>query len=427
MKNKTNFSVIQIFLIVGLFGTIALSQDNQLKFKLENIHTTIEKPIGMFSIEDASGPVRHIINTEKELFFCDGEFSVINTMEIPHEAMIYLSEKHQYFIVKNSISEYSIKFTLIDYTGQKYWVKKVSLGRNTQNVEFVPMDNGTVFQVDGDSLFVTVYSKNGEVINREILFSDMKRNYSKSVCYDVSDNGEYLVILTERQKPIRSGIVMGRPPRHRSKEELDRLMEDKQLTERVDGEPTIFLFNNQGTLLRQTRVEQESPVRIFISDDGNLIMYLVEDIDKKEHEYSLSLIDSEFNKIFSKTTTIRPRAALFLENEIIISYTNEKIEFITALEKRSGKEIWTKKLDHRCSFLYEDSGNIFALLNKMRTYSSPEGNYWLLEFDRSGNIISQTDLGLINNNNIWSLQNIGKNIKGKYFIKGNRLNVIMKY
>jgi len=432
---------LKVIVVIGLLPIVLLPQSGKkTMFKLEDVKTDIENPIAIISVEKPANdisPIHYIVRTEHELLFCDGKFNVINRRKTSIGTSIICSKKSRYLLLKNIKSEYENKIALIDNNGKLYWSKTVS-----SDFAHYPTDyNGNVFQFEYEKSIFTTISKDGEILNKTELFENpeicpTRRNY-----LDISESGKYCVLLTEireSQERVALGSARGRRrlsqspmPKRKPSPQAKRMrppIEDTvRYTKRKDGEPTLFLFDYNGVLLRKLRAEEEQPAKVFINDDGSLIFYAVKDIDTQNGEYTIALVNNNLEKIFSKSFSSYPRSVLFTQNSIIIGYLEKNTENeykLSALDKNSGTEIWTRELKYApVSLLNTDNQRFEVFVCTKATFQNPIKTYWMNTYDMSGNILSQIEIGNIENEGIRSVR-YRKKYDNRYFTIQKRINVL---
>lgn len=447
MRRKLNWYLTQFILIVNYLTAIGLSQNEQKKiFKIEEVHTDIQNPIGIITVDepfDKSSSIQHIVRTEQELLFCDRNFNVINRRITSINTKIISSKKSWYLLLENINLESEKKtivgqmeIVLIDYNGKEYWSKIIPIYYNEDySIAYYPIDyNGIVFSFDSENSTLTSISKNGEVLNKTELFENTK-SPGRRTYLDISESGEYCVILSEiRESQEKVLIGRGRPgkPIPIPQMQINKHVEDTlRYCERIDGEPTLFLFDYNGVLLRKLRVEEEQPSNVFISDDGSLILYAVQDIDNHNGKYIIALVDNNFKKLFSKSILGYPMSLLFTQNSIILGHLEKggKKYKLLSVDKNSGAEFWAKELKNAPISFFETDNQSFEIINcSEATIENPLKtlkNYWIDKFDLAGNLLSQIEIGNIENEDIYSIRYREKH-DNRHFIINKKINVLKK-
>jgi hypothetical protein len=393
MKRISNSFFLRFVFIVSLLSGIGRTQQSK-QMVIKEIQTDIQNPTGIITIDepfDKSSPVRQIVRTEQELLFCDENFRIINRRAIDGQQMILSKKGYFLLLYKKLQSNSKVNFTLIDYKGNEH-LQFSQFADKYHDIDVILSDNGTIFILDLSTLKLATIAKSGEYINKINLFDKYEGYPYKNIKIEVSKSGEYCIILTEKKPSNRPEFLARNRVRHINPG-------TPEYSERIDGEPHLFIIDTKGEILRSVRVAEEEVRALFINDDASMILYTVGDIDSKENYYITTLVNNKLEKIFSSNFPFVPGKVLFMEEAIVIGYWSikEKCSKISLFDKNTGGEIWSTKLDYAPLTilnpnLKDQTFNLIAC--STATIHSPS-IYWIYTFDLSGKILSKNEIGKV--------------------------------
>jgi len=431
------FSLFLIFvIIIALIPKLGLTQPSK-QIVIKEIQTDIQNPTGIITIEglsNKSSPIKQIIRTDQALLFCDENFQVINQRSLKKNTRITCSKNFKYLLVDDQTIndkkgfEKTKELTLIDNNGKEFWSKTGIIEGEEDKIYYKPSDyNGNVFQVDHDYSTLTTISNDGKNISKVELFENMEYRPGRRLIMDISKSGEYCVVLTEKFNSHARTASSARIERIIANNKI--LREDTmKVIEKEVGEPSLFLFNYDGVLLNKMRVQGEQPSSLFINDDGTLIFYAIQNLDTHDDNYIITLINNNFEELFSKSISGHTITVLFTNNLLIITYLDtidDKFKLV-ALDINTGFISWINELRYVPVSLFEIDNQSFSLTTCSEVVGElPSESYWYNVFDLTGKSIAQLEIGPIENEYLYTIKP-SMYLNNRYFIYNNKIKMINK-
>ena len=437
MKRVSISFFLRFVFIVTLLSGIGWTQQSK-QMVIKEIQTDIQNPTGIITIDepfDKSSPVRQIVRTEQELLFCDENFRIINRRSLKKNTRITCSKNYKYLLLDDQKIndkkgfEKTKELTLIDNNGQEIWSKTGIIEGEDDKIYYKPSDyNGNVFQVDHDYSTITTISNDGKNINKFELFESIEYRPGRRLYMDISKSGEYCVVLTEKFNSHARTASGAKIERIIANNKI--LREDTmKVIEKEGGEPTLFLFNNDGVLLNKMRVQGEQPSNVFINDNGTLIFYVIQNLDTHDDNCIITLINNNFEELFSKSISGHLITVLFTNNLLIITYLDtidDKFK-LAALDINTGFISWINELRYVPVSLFEIDNQSFSLITCSEVYGElPSESYWYNVFDLTGKSIAQLEIGPVENEYIYTLKP-NMYFNNRYFIYNNKIKMINDY
>ena len=422
MKRSSCLTVIRLIFIVLLSHNTVLSQS---LYKLEESKKEIDNPESIITIKEnfRHENIKHIIKTNSKLLFLDDSMNITQERKIS-KARIITSKKNSYFIIDEKKQDLQKDITLIDCSNNEYW-KKTFKHNEEDVITFLPTDyNGNVLIFNHQNMILTTYSSKGNVVNKHQLFSDFSKNPDKRVFVDMSESGAYCVILAEKRFSLEAGKHLVHSARIDTNNRARVSLEEKQINwERTDGEPQLFLFDFNGVLLKKMNTEEERPVKLFINDDGQYIIYIVEDIDSKNLKYHFALLNNKLETIFEKIISYYPVDILFQDDQIVIaSYdATANKNFLLAITMYDGSEIWKEEIENPIISISGSNNSIKIITQSVQTINK-NAETSILYFDNSGNLIDYFNIGELKYiSKVKSVKSSIPYINTDYFIIENKI------
>jgi len=413
-------------MITGFLYSAALSQNMQNVYRIEEVKLNGDNPEYIITVNDPlnDSNIGQIIRIKSELIFLDESFNVIQKRKFDKGPTI-VSKRCNYLILLEKKQRLEKDATLINYIGKELWKKTIRYNEEDV-ITFHPTDyNGNVFMLNHQNMVLTTISTEGNVLNEYHLFDNCKTNPDKRVYIDISETGIYCAVLAEKQFSLESGTFTAKSAvQDKTSQSRSSIAEKQVQWERTDGEPQLFLFDNNGVLLRKMNTEEERPVNLFISEDGNNILYIVEDIDSDEPRYLITLLTNQFEKMFVKETNLYPILSIFMDNQIVIATYDvaSNKNLLLSLNINNGSELWMNELENTpLSLKIGLNHNIELITQSIKTINE-ESKRWVLLYNKSGEIIDRIEVGEVNCiSKIKSAKSITPYVNTNYFIKGNKI------
>lgn len=422
MKRSGCLTVIRLIVIVLFSYTTVFSQS---LYKLKESKTGIDNPESIITIKDnfKHTNIKHIIKTNSKLLFLDDSMNITQERKIS-KARIITSKKNSYFVIDEKKQDLQKDITLIDCSNNEYW-KKTFKHNEEDVITFHPTDyNGNVLILNHQNMILTTYSRKGNVINKHQLFGDFSKNPDKRVFVDMSESGVYCVILAEKRFSLENGKHLIRSGKKDTSDGAKLSFEDKLINmKRTDGEPQLFLFDFNGALLKKMNTEEERPVNLFINDDGQYIVYIVEDIDSGDLKYHFALLNNKLETIFKKIISYYPVDILFLDDQLVIAAYDATVDknFLVAISIVDGNEIWKEELENPTISISGSNNSIEIISQSIQTIDK-NAKTSVLFFDFSGKRIDFLEIGELQYiPKIKSVKNITPYINTDYFVKENEI------
>jgi len=425
-----------VFFITLMFNVGVPQESKHLTTKV--IQTNFQNLTGIITLEESlneSSHIKQIVRTDNALLFCDKNFNAIDSISIKNNTRITCSKSLKYLLLddqsinEKNYSEVKRKLTLIDSNGKEFWSKPNLILGEDEQISFIPSDyNGNVFKVDYAYSTITTISIGGNIINKVELFGNPEYTPGRRLYMDISKSGEYYVVLAEKI-PSHERTASGAPIERFVVNNKIIRTDTMKVFEKEVGEPSLFLFNNDGILINEMEVKGEQPSNVFINNDGTMILYITTNLGTVFDNFIISLINKDFEELFSTSISGSPINVLFKKDILIITYLdgiNNKFKLV-AFNINTGKFIWANELQNVPVSLEEINQQSFSLLTCSDVKRQLQSEYFIYNvFDINGKYISQLEIGYINNEYLYSVKpEIYFN--NQYFIKNKQVNMINVY
>ncbi len=319
-------------------------QGQQLKVVRVNSGNYFNQPRDVVSIKDPKDGNRlqgYVVLDVEGLHFCTGDFKIIKSIGIGSQALIIASKLGKYILYvefvtepnkmnpvgQRSISMYDSKGSqLFSKVEDYYWDAHEQLTR------FISDMNGNYYELNGNTSTLTVFSQTGNLINSYTMFDNKVLRLSDS---DISEDGSLIAIIANKGQPQMGRTVhLENPPSGTPSEFIQGSS---------SGEPHLFLFDVNGSLIKIVRLEEEDIAAVAVSPRADIVLASVVDFDEtlsSNKKYKTQVFSAEGEQLFQFPHI--SNHALINDQSIITShYLNSDQEYlVTSYRKNDGVRIF---------------------------------------------------------------------------------------